>query len=55
MVKRRYRAPSSVREALRRQQSPPDDQSHQKRQRARWKDMGKLLVFILLHALTNGK
>lgn len=55
MVERRYRAPLSVREALRRQQSPPDDQSHQKRQRAWWKDIWKLLVFVLFHAITNGK
>ena len=54
-MRRRYRMPQSVRDAVRRQQAPPDDSAHQDRQRARWKDIGKLLVFVLFHALTNGK
>ena len=47
--------PPSVREALRRQHSDVDDETHQERQRKRWKDIGKLLVFVLFHALTNGR
>jgi len=56
-MKRRYRMPSNVREALRRQQHDDgvDDKIHQERQRKRWKDIGKLLVFVLFHALTNGR
>lgn len=54
-MQRRYRMPSSVREALRRQQSSNDDTIHEERQRQRWKDIGKLLVFVLFHALTNGR
>lgn len=54
-MQRRYRMPSSVRDALRRQHHDVDDKIHQERQRQRWKDIGKLLVFVLFHALTNGR
>ena len=54
-MQRRYRMPPSVRDALRRQHHDVDDKIHQERQRKRWKDIGKLLVFVLFHALTNGR
>lgn len=54
-MNRRYRMPLSVRDALRRQHSDQTDTIHEQRQRQHWKDIGKLLVFVLFHALTNGK
>ncbi len=54
-MQRRYRMPSSVREAVRRQQGSKDDTLYKERQRQRWKDIGKLLVFVLFHAIFNGR